>query len=112
METNPYMSVTGSVTTFNMDDRSFTITPSQYTLLTHSASPFPIHAHFADSDSKRWGSEGPKVAAGSTVTLGGSLQRVVRNHLDQTLQYAQVEVTNIAYVGPRAGNLASSSSRQ
>ena len=81
MQTNPYITVTRCVTTFNVKDRSFTISPTQYIALTHTPSPFPIHAHFADSSSKkRWGSDGPKVTVGSTVTLGGLLQHVVRQH--------------------------------
>ena len=105
METNPHISITGTVTKFDMGDRSFTMTPTQYIPLTRVTSPFPIHAHFADSNSKkRWGTDGPKVATGSTVTLGGSLQRVVREHnIDRPLEFAQVEVTNIAYLGTTRG---------
>lgn len=112
METNPYVTVTGSVSKFNTEDRSFTMTPTQYIVLTHSTSPFPIHAHFADSNSKkRWGADGPKVAVGSTITLGGPLQRVVREHnINKPLQFAQVEVLNIAYLSTRA-NLPSSPTR-
>lgn len=112
MKTNPFITVTGNVSKFNMEDRSFTISPNQYIALTHSASPFPIHAHFADSDSKkRWGNEGPKVAGGSTVTLGGLLQRVVRQHThDRPLEFAQIEIMNIAYLSTRP-SLATQSSR-
>ena len=109
MKTCPYITVMGNVTKFNTDDRSFTLTPTQYIILTHTSSAFPIHAHFADSSSKkRWGVEDPKVAIGSSITLGGSLERVVRDHnVEKSLQFAQVEVTNIAYLGTRA-NLAPS----
>lgn len=88
------------------------MTPTQYIALTHAASPFPIHAHFADSNSKkRWGPDGPKVAIGSTVTLGGLLQRVVRERtIDRNFQFAQVEVMNIAYLGAR-NNLTGSPTR-
>ena len=88
------------------------MTPTQYIILTHYTSPFPIHAHFTDSASKkRWGADGPKVAIGSNITLGGSLERVVRNHnIDRALQFAQIEVANIAYLGTRTG-LAPSPSR-
>lgn len=108
MKTNPYITVTGNVTKFDSEDHSFTMTPTQYIILTHTSSPFPIHAQFADSNNKkRWGADGPKVAVGSTITLGGSLQRVVREHnIDKPLQFAQVEVANIAYLGTR-GNLTS-----
>lgn len=109
MQTNPYITITGTVTKFDTDDRSFAMTPTQYVILTHTNSPFPIQAHFADSSSKkRWGAEGPKVAVGSTITLGGLLERVVRDHtIDRALQFAQVEVANIAYLGARS-NLAPS----
>ena len=112
METNPYITVTGCVTNFDKEHRSFTMTPTQYIILTHTTSPFPIHAHFADSDSKkRWGAEGPRATVGSTVTIGGSLQRVVRQHnIDKPLEFAQVEVANIAYIGSR-GNLPTSQTR-
>jgi hypothetical protein len=101
METNPYITVTGNVNTFDHENRTFTMTPTQYVILTHTNSPFPVHAHFSDSSSKkRWGAEGPKVAIGSNITLGGTLQRVVREHnIDRPLEFAQVEVTNIAYLG-------------
>ena len=75
METNPYITMTGTVTKFNSGGHTFTMTPLQYVVLTHTTSPFPIHVHFADSNSKkRWGAEGPRVAIGSSITLGGSLQ--------------------------------------
>ena len=103
MQTNPYITVTGCVTRFNVEDRSFTISPTQYIALTHTASPFPIHAHFADSSSrKRWGSDGPKVTVGSAVTLGSLLERVVRQHtIDRAFDFAQIEVMNIAYLSTR-----------
>ena len=112
MQSNPYITITGNVSHFDSDERSFTISPSQYIILTHTAAPFPIHAHFADTNSKkRWGPEGPKVAVGSTITLGGSLQRIVRErNIDRTFEFAQVEVTTIAYLGTR-GNLAGPASR-
>ena len=75
MQINPYIIITGNVTKFDVDERSFTMTPTQYIILTHMTSPFPIHAHwhFVDSNSKkRWGPEGPKIAVGSTVTIGGT----------------------------------------
>jgi hypothetical protein len=55
MQINPYITVTGNVAKFDAQDRSFTMMPTQYVVLTHTSSAFPIHAHFADSDSKRWG---------------------------------------------------------
>jgi hypothetical protein len=110
MQTNPYITVTGSVTKSNTEDHSFTMTPTQYVILTHTNAPFPIHAHFADGASKkRWGPDGPKVAIGSTITIGGSLQRVVREHnIDKPLQFAQVEVANIAYLGSTRSTLTTS----
>ena len=103
MEINPYISVTGNVTSFNVDDRTFTMTPSQYTVLTHTQSPFPIHGTFIDSSSKkRWGPDGPKVAVGSTISIGGSFQRVVRQqNVDRIFDFAQVEVMNVAYLVTR-----------
>ena len=113
METNPYITVTGSVAKFDSESRSFTMTPTQYVVLTHSTSPFPIHADFADCTSKkRWGTEGPRIAVGSSITLGGSLQRIVREHnIDKPLQFAQVEVANIAYLGSTRGNVSMSQIR-
>ena len=113
MQTNPFINITGCVTKFDIEDPSFTMSPTQYIILTHSTSSFPIHAHFADSNSKkRWGTDGPKVTVGSTITLGGSLQRLVRDHnTDKALQFAQVEVINIAYLGIR-GNLTTTSIRK
>jgi hypothetical protein len=112
MQTSPYITITGNISKFDTDDRSFTMTPTQYIVLTHTVSPFPIHGHFADSNSKkRWGADGPKVAVGSTITLGGFLQRVVRERtLDRALDFTEVEVMNIAYLSTR-GNLTSSPPR-
>ena len=112
MQTNPYITITGNVSKFNIEDHTFTMTPTQYIILTHTTSPFPIHAHFVDSGSKkRWGADGPKVAVGSTVTIGGSFQRVVREHsIDRPLDFAQVEVFNITYLGSRS-NLTTSPTR-
>ena len=101
METNPYITVTGCVSKFDINDRTFTITPTQYIHLTHTASSFPIQAHFADSNSKkRWGADGPKVTVGTTVSFNGFLERVVRgNGVDKPFSFAQVEVVTIAYLG-------------
>ena len=109
METNPYITITGNVNKFDHDNRTFTMTPTQYIVLTHSTSAFPVHAYFTDSNSKkRWGPEGPKVTVGSTVTLGGTLQRVRREHnIDRPLEFAEVEVSNIAYLGTRSNLPAS-----
>jgi hypothetical protein len=49
---------------------------------------------------KRWGVEGPRVSVGSTVAFGGLLEQIVREHTsDRVLQFAQVIVANIAYLG-------------
>ena len=53
MQTNPYITITGNVSHFDTDDRSFTISPSQYIILTHTTAPFPIHTHFADTNLKK-----------------------------------------------------------
>jgi hypothetical protein len=104
METTPYITVTGTVTSFNTDDHTFAMTPNQYIVLTHSSLPFPIHAHFANSDSKkRWGPDGPKVTVGSTISFGGLLERVVcERNINKRLELAEIEVANIAYFGTRA----------
>ena len=94
---HPHMTVTGTVTGFNVDDRSFTTTPTQYTVLQHMPSAFPIHASFADLDSRRWGEGGPKVAVGSTISFSGLLKRVVRD-VDQSLSFVEIEVCSIAYL--------------
>ena len=106
METNPFVTVTGTVTSFDADEHTFTVSPTQYIVLSRTSLPFPIHAHFANSSStKRWGSEGPKVFVGSTVTFGGLLEKVVcERTLHKRLEYAQVEVHHIAYFGT-PGNL-------
>ena len=112
METNPYIMVTGTVTSFDAENHMFAMTPNQYIVLTHSSLPFPINAHFADCESKkRWGSEGPKVTMGSTITFGGLLQRVVcKQNINKKLECAEVEVSSIAYFGT-CGNLSTSPAR-
>lgn len=103
MKVSPYVTVGGTVSNFNPDNHAFTITPTQYIALSHTSSAFPIHGHFIDSDSKkRWGSNGPKAAAGSTVAFGGFLERVSRERdMERSLAFAEVEVTNIAYLSNR-----------
>ena len=112
METNPYITITGTVTTFDANDHTFTITPSQYIVLTHSSLPFPIHAHFANWESKkRWGPDGPKVTVGTTITFGGLLERVVRErNINRRIEFTEVEVITLSYFGTRA-NLAISPNR-
>lgn len=112
METTPYITVTGTVSTFDPNDRTFTMTPSQYIVLTHSSLPFPIHAHFANWEStRRWGTDGPRVTIGTTITIGGLLQRVVRErNIDRRLEFAEVEVVTIAYFGTRT-NLTTTPAR-
>ena len=71
MENNPFITVTGTITSFDADEHTFTISPTQYIVLGRTSLPFPIHAHFANSSStKRWGSEG--LVSGSPVRSGFS----------------------------------------
>jgi len=83
--------------------------PTQYIGLLHTPSAFPIHAHFADSESKkRWGNDGPRVAIGSTITFGGFMERIMRERdIDRTLSFVQIEVTNIAYLSNLSNNPSS-----
>ena len=106
MESNPYISVTGTITTLYANHHTFAMTPNQYIVLTHSSLPFPIHLHFANWDSKkRWGPDGPKVTVGSTITFGGLFERVVCEHnINKRLEFAKIEVASIAYFGTH-GNL-------
>ena len=112
MKTNPHITITGNVNTFDINECSFTMTPTPYAILTRSNSPFPIKAHFADSGlKKRWGNDGPKVIVGSTITIEGSIQRVTRDHSNERIfQFAQIEVTNITYLGSVHANPAGSTS--
>lgn len=74
METNPYITMTGTVTRFDADDHTFAMMLNQYIVLTHSLLPFPIYAHFTNWDSKkRWGPDG------STITFGNLLERLYVN---------------------------------
>ena len=97
MATNPYIFLTGTVSSFDTDEHTFTMTPSQYNVLSRTSLPFPIHAHFANSSlTKRWGAEGPRVTVGSTISFGGLLEKVVcERTTDKRLEYAQVEVSFI-----------------
>ena len=75
METNPYITVTGTVNQFNAEDCSFVMTPKQYVVLTHSYSALPVYTHFADWHSnKRWGTDEPKVTVGTTITFSSFFQ--------------------------------------
>jgi len=109
MKVNPYITVAGTIASFDSEDHTFTMTPTQYIGLIHASSGFPIHAHFVDRESKkRWGSNGPKVAVGSTITFGGFLERVARERdINKSLSFAEVEVTNIAYLSNRGNNFVS-----
>ena len=110
METNPFISVTGTITSFDADEHTFTMSPNQYIVLSRTSLPFPIYAHFANSSStKRWGSQGPKVFVRSTITFGGLFEKVVcEQTTKKKLEYAQVEVHHIAYFGTQ-GNLTMAS---
>lgn len=112
METNPFITITGTVTSFDADEHTFTMSPNQYIVLSRTSLPFPIYAHFANSSStKRWGPQGPKVFVGSTITFGGLFEKVVcERTINRKLEYAQVEVHYIAYFGTQ-GNLATTSPR-
>ena len=111
MKVNPYITVAGTIASFDAGDHTFTMTPSQYIGLIHASSAFPIHAHFVDWESKkRWGSNGPKAAVGSTITFRGFLERVAREHdINKSLSFAEVEVTNIAYLSNRGNSFVSPS---
>lgn len=104
MKTNLYITITSCVSAFDSKDCSFAMTPTQYIVLNHTTSPFPVHAHFIDTNlKKRWGADGPKVAVGMTVTLGGLLEQVIRQHtFERALDFAEVKVTNIAYLSARS----------
>ena len=106
METNPFITITGTVTSFDADEHTFTMSPNQYIVLSRTSLPFPIYTHFANSSyTKRWGSQGPKVFVGSTITFGGLFEKVIcERTMEKKLEYAQVEVHHIAYFGMQ-GNL-------
>ena len=78
-KTSPYITITGTISHFNPTDHTFQMSPSQYTALTHSATPFPIHGYFVES--KRWG-EGkkPKLFLGSAITFGVIIDKIHRDH--------------------------------
>ena len=109
MKVNPYITVAGTIASFDAGDHTFTITLTQYIRLIHASSGFPIHAHFIDKESKkRWGSNGPKAAVGSTITFGGFLERVAHEcDINKSLSFAEVEVTNIAYLSNHGNNFIS-----
>jgi len=109
MKVNPYITVAGTIASFNAQDHTFTMTPTQYIGLIHGSSAFPIHAHFVDWESKkRWGSNGPKAAVGSTITFRGFLERVAREHdINKSLSFAEVEVMNIAYLSNQGNSFVS-----
>ena len=109
MKVNPYITVAGTIARFDAGNHTFTMTPTQYIGLIHASSGFPIHAHFIDRESKkRWGSNGPKAAVGSTITLRGFLERVAHEcDINKSLSFAEVEVTNIAYLSNHGNNFIS-----
>jgi hypothetical protein len=94
--TPPYVSITGTVSSFHAADHSFDMSPLQYIALTHSASSFPIHGFFVES--KRWG-EGrkPKLFAGTSVSFGGFIDRIHRErNLKRTLSQVEINVTSFS----------------
>ena len=106
---NLYITVAGTIASFDTEDHTFTMTPSQYIGLIHASSGFSIHAHFVDWESKkRWGSNGPKAAVGSTITFGGFLERVAHERdINKSLSFAEVEVTNITYLSNHGNSFVS-----
>ena len=102
-KTSPYIAVTDVVSSFQTSDHSFDMSPSQYTALTHTSSPLPIHGHFIES--KRWG-EGkkPKLFNGSSVSFGGFVDRIHRERdLNRTLSQVEVEVLTVSFIPTQAG---------
>jgi hypothetical protein len=96
-KTAPYITVAGTVSSFNTTDHSFDMLPSQYTAFTHTSSPFPIHGYFIES--KRWG-EGkkPKLFTGTSVCLGGFIERIHRERdLKRSLSQVELEVNTISF---------------
>jgi len=74
------------------------MSPSQYTALTHSATPFPIHGYFVES--KRWG-EGkkPKLFLGSAITFGGIIDKIHRDRdIDRPISRVEIEVLTVCYI--------------
>jgi hypothetical protein len=74
------------------------MSPSQYTALTHSSSPFPIHGHFIES--KRWG-EGkkPKLFPGTAVSLGGFIDRIHRERdINRSVSQIEIEVVTVSFI--------------
>ncbi|KAF5386086.1 hypothetical protein D9615_002445 [Tricholomella constricta] len=106
---NPYVTIAGTVTSFNAGDHTFTMSLSQYAALTHDAPVFPIHAHFTDPEfKKRWGTNGPKVIVGSILAFGGHMNRVVRErNIDRSLSFVEIEVVNISYLSNRGDSITS-----
>jgi len=110
VKVKPYMNVAGTIGSFNSDDRTFTMAPSPYAGLTHESPTISIHAHFLESE-KRWGSQGPKVKAGSMIAFGGCLKRIVcKCDTDRSLSFVQIEVDNMTYLTTREDAFASSTS--
>lgn len=72
--------------------------PSQYTALTHSSSPLPIHGHFIES--KRWGGgKKPTLFPGTSVSLGGFIDRIHRERdIIRAVYQVEVEVLTISFI--------------
>jgi hypothetical protein len=109
---SPYITVTGTVSSFHTADHSFDMTPSQYTVLTHSTSTFPVHGYFIES--KRWGeAKKPKLFTGTSVSFGGFLEKIHRErNLNRTLSQVEVEVSTVSFIPTQTGFGAASSSPQ
>ncbi|KAF8805152.1 hypothetical protein BYT27DRAFT_7104584 [Phlegmacium glaucopus] len=100
--TRPYITISGVITHLNVEDYSFEMSPTQYIALAHTATPFPIHAYFVES--KRWGDgKKPKVSVGSTIALGGFLEKIRRERdIERTVSIVEVEIINIAFLSTRS----------
>jgi len=95
----PYINICGTVVDSDKNQSSFDLRPTQYVQLLRTNSDFP--AHLTISDSKRWAKNKPIPSIGTSISIGGFLQRVKRTSTENSILFFHINVTNVAYITDR-----------
>jgi len=104
----PYVIASGITISYDNTNFTFSMTPTQYLNLSHSALPFPIFS-FIDPESAKWKNKKPVPSTGSTISIGGFLTKIKRD--DDNQPVFEIELDTIAYLARQSTASTSSPNR-
>ena len=104
----PYVIATGTTTSYDSTNFTFSMMPTQYLNLSHSSLPFPIFS-FIDPQSPKWKNKKPVPSTGSTISIGGFLTKIKRD--DNNQPAFEIELDSIAYLARQSMASTSSANR-